>query len=91
MTTADWNSLAERLTKALRPVAAPLAIPFSPARQENIPAFFSKRSNLPVVGVAVAEHVPTGNFPAGRPCSRRRSQNRNKLAAILTVDRKVAV
>ena len=39
MTTADWNSLAERLTKALRPVAAPPAIPFSPARQENIPAF----------------------------------------------------
>lgn len=50
MTTADWNSLAERLTKALRPVAAPPAITFSPTRQENIPAFFSKRSNLPVVG-----------------------------------------
>ena len=35
MTTADWNSLAERLTKALRPVAAPLAITFSPARPEK--------------------------------------------------------
>ena len=39
MTTSDWNTLAERLTKALRPVAAPLAITFSSDRPENISAF----------------------------------------------------
>ena len=58
MTTADWNSLAERLTKALRPVAAPLAITFSPTRPENIPAFDEP----------LAEPTPdgrTGRVPAG--------------------------
>ena len=58
MTTSDWNSLAERLTKALRPVAAPLAITFSPARPENIPAFDEP----------LAEPTPdgrTGRVPAG--------------------------
>ena len=50
MTTADWNSLAERLTKALRPVAAPLAIPFSPARQENIPAFSDDTGHVDSAG-----------------------------------------
>lgn len=39
MTTSDWNSLSERLTKALRPVAAPLAITFSPERPDGVSAF----------------------------------------------------
>jgi uncharacterized protein (DUF169 family) len=39
MTAPDWNSLSERLIKALRPVAAPLAITFSPELPEDVPAF----------------------------------------------------
>ena len=58
MTIADWNSLAERLTKALSPVAAPLAITFSPTRPENIPAF-----DEPLA--APTPDGRTGRVPAG--------------------------
>lgn len=58
MTATAWNSLAERLVKALRPFADPLAITFSSDRPDGIPAF---REPL-------AEPTPdgrTGRVPAG--------------------------
>ncbi len=58
MTRADWNSLAARLTRVLRPVAAPLAITFSPARPANVPAFDGPLAKPTADG-------RTGRVPAG--------------------------
>ena len=58
MTTSDWNTLAERLTKALHPVAAPLAITFSESRPNNVPAFDEPMAEP-------TEDRRTGRVPAG--------------------------
>jgi uncharacterized protein (DUF169 family) len=58
MTTPNWNTLAERLTKVLRPVAAPLAITFSPSRPDNVDAFDEPLAEP-------TEDGRTGRVPAG--------------------------
>lgn len=58
MTTPDWNTLAKRLTKVLRPVAAPLAITFSAARPGNVGAFAEPFAEPTADG-------RTGRVPAG--------------------------